>query len=96
MGTLRTLLAISVFLVHSQPHDLLVGGQIAVQLFYMFSGFLISFILIENKSYLSVKNFYFNRFLRLYPIYFITALVTIIFYLFGSYYLGNQNNFLLF
>ena len=44
MGILRFLFATSVFLVHSAPYNLLIGGQLAVQSFYMFSGFLISYI----------------------------------------------------
>lgn len=96
MGILRTLLAISVFLVHSQPNDFLIGGQLSVQLFYMISGFLISFILTERKSYKNIKDFYLNRFLRIYPIYFLTSLITLLFYLF-SHYLGNEkNSFLIF
>ena len=51
MGILRFLFATSVFFVHSSPYNLLIGGQLAVQSFYLFSGFLISFILLENKSY---------------------------------------------
>lgn len=58
MGLLRTILAISVVLAHSigfvsigfrSNVGLLVGGQNAVQIFYMISGFLISYVLVEKK-----------------------------------------------
>jgi peptidoglycan/LPS O-acetylase OafA/YrhL len=48
MGTLRTLLAISVVFAHSFGF-VFVGGRNAVQLFYMISGFLISFVIVEKK-----------------------------------------------
>ena len=68
MGTLRTLLAIAVVLVHSYGF-VMVGGRNAVQLFYMISGFLISYVLVERKVYKDTISFYINRYLRLYPIY---------------------------
>lgn len=77
MGTLRTLFAISVVFAHSLG-NLLVGGRNAVQLFYIISGFLISYVLVERKAYPSVKSFYINRYLRLYPIYFAIATLTLI------------------
>jgi len=76
MGTLRTLFAIAVVLGHSLG-ILLVGGRNAVQLFYMISGFLISYILVERKAYPDKRSFYINRFLRLYPIYCVIALLTL-------------------
>jgi len=95
MGILRFLFATSVFLVHSSPHNLLIGGQLAVQSFYLFSGFLISFILLENKSYGNIKNFYVNRVLRIYPIYIIILFLTIFSYLFSFYFFENEKNDLL-
>jgi len=55
-----------------------VGGRNAVQLFYMISGFYISYILVERKTYPDVTSFYINRYLRLYPIYFAVAFLTLI------------------
>jgi peptidoglycan/LPS O-acetylase OafA/YrhL len=72
MGILRTLLALSVVLIHTYG-QVFVTGQDAVQLFYVISGFLISYVLIEAKSYPELKFFYLNRYLRLYPIYFLVA-----------------------
>ena len=77
MGTLRTLFAIAVVFAHTLG-NLLVGGQNAVQLFYMISGFLISYVLVERKAYPNIKSFYINRYLRLYPIYFVIAVLTLI------------------
>jgi peptidoglycan/LPS O-acetylase OafA/YrhL len=53
-----------------------VEGQNAVQLFYIISGFLISYVLIEAKSHSNIKTFYINRYLRLFPIYFGVAILT--------------------
>ena len=78
MGTLRTIFAIAVVLAHVWPGGpVFVGGQNAVQLFYIISGFLISFILVERKSYPSVRSFYVNRYLRLYPIYLVVAAISL-------------------
>ncbi len=72
MGILRILLAISVVLAHSSSifGFSLVGGQIAVQAFYIISGFYMALIL--NEKYIGANNSYklfiSNRFLRLYQI----------------------------
>lgn len=83
MGTLRTLFAVSVVFAHSYGF-VLVGGQNAVQLFYIISGFLISYVLTEAKSYSCKRDFYINRYLRLYPVYVIVALATL-----GSYMISG-------
>lgn len=75
MGLLRTIFAISVVFFHSNGH-FLIGGRNAVQLFYMISGFLISFVLIDN-NYKNKIDFYINRILRLYPIYLAVSLLTL-------------------
>jgi len=78
MGLLRTLLALSVVFNHAAPaENMLVGGPIAVQCFYLISGFLISYILVERRSYASIWAFYVNRYIRLYPIYFVVALLSL-------------------
>jgi peptidoglycan/LPS O-acetylase OafA/YrhL len=78
MGTLRTVFAIAVVLSHVWPGGpVFVGGQNAVQLFYIISGFLISFVLVERKSYPSATSFYVNRYLRLYPIYLVVAAISL-------------------
>lgn len=82
MGLLRIFLAISVVIAHSGSlfGFTLVGGHIAVQAFYIISGFYITLIL--NEKYIgkngSYKLFLSNRLLRLYPIYWTVFLLTII------------------
>ena len=89
MGVLRTLLAISVVLVHSAPlyGFTMVGGMIAVQSFYIISGFYMSLIL--NEKYInengSYRLFITNRFLRLYPIYWLILILTIVYSIFLHY-----------
>jgi peptidoglycan/LPS O-acetylase OafA/YrhL len=79
LGLLRALLALSVVFNHAAPdEDLLVGGSAAVQCFYIFSGFLISYILVERHSYSSIWTFYANRYIRLYPIYCAVAVLSLI------------------
>ncbi len=82
MGSLRTLFAIAVLVGHASGSERLfaVGGMHAVQLFYMISGFLMSYVLVERKAYANIKTFYINRCLRLYPIYFCVAFATLIAY----------------
>ncbi|MFD4837205.1 acyltransferase family protein [Achromobacter sp. NPDC058515] len=80
MGFLRTLLALSVVLDHlgAGYADQLVGGRLAVQLFYVISGFLISYVLTATDHYQgAVGKFYANRFLRLFPIYLAVAAMTL-------------------
>ncbi|WP_088142561.1 acyltransferase family protein [Achromobacter xylosoxidans] len=80
MGFLRTLLALSVVLDHlgAGATDNLVGGRLAVQLFYVISGFLISYVLTATDHYQgAVGKFYANRFLRLFPIYLVVAALTL-------------------
>jgi peptidoglycan/LPS O-acetylase OafA/YrhL len=83
MGIIRILLAISVIISHSNAifGFNLVGGRIAVQSFYIISGFYMALILSEkyiDKNY-SYKLFITNRFLRLYPIYWIILFLTILY-----------------
>jgi len=89
MGILRFLLAITVVISHSNSifGFRLVGAVVAVQTFYLISGFYISLIL--NEKYQSYSLFITNRFLRLYPIYWIILLLTLFFSL-ASFYLQNN------
>jgi len=77
MGTLRTILALSVVFAHTSHPFVFVGGRTAVQLFYMISGFLISYVLTNTQSYNNVGVFWANRALRLYPVYYFVALLTL-------------------
>ncbi len=81
MGLLRLLLAISVVLAHLQFifGYSLIGTRPAVQSFFIISGFYMSLILTEK--YVGKKGSYFlfisNRFLRIFPIYWLTLILTI-------------------
>ncbi len=82
MGSLRLILALSVVAYHCGPIFglQLVGGQLAVQSFFMISGFYMTLILKEkyiglNSSY---KLFITNRLLRLIPIYWIVLVGMIV------------------
>lgn len=83
MGFIRLLLAISVIIAHSTGSifDIkLVGGPIAVETFFIISGFYMALIL-EEKYFLhknAFKLFITNRFLKLYPMYWVVLLLTVI------------------
>ena len=81
MGLLRTLFAITVVFAHSpwRHSFVFVGGTNAVQLFYMISGFLISHVICNNRTYSDPLKFYLNRALRIYPIYYVVFLLTPLF-----------------
>jgi len=72
MGTLRLLLALSVVLFHSGPFLLTgtywVGGIVAVECFFLISGFYIALILSQRYRD-GLRNFYWNRFIRIFPLY---------------------------
>jgi len=81
MGILRLLLAISVVAHHCGPVFGLdfVGGQVAVQSFFIMSGFYMALIL--HEKYIGVNNSYklfiTNRFMKLYPLYWIVLLIAL-------------------
>ncbi|HZG00564.1 MAG TPA: acyltransferase [Chitinophagales bacterium] len=81
MGLLRLLLEISVLASHSGQilFFQFPVGSTAVRIFFMISGFYMALIL--DKKYLRLTNgyrlFITNRFLRLYPIYWIVLLLTL-------------------
>lgn len=83
MGLLRFFLALSVVIFHTGDFFGIkfVGGQVAVQGFYLISGFYMAMIL--NEKYPSgLKGYYLflsNRFLKIFPIYWAVAIVTLLF-----------------
>ena len=85
MGLLRFLLALSVVIDHTGPifgyH--LISGKMAVQTFFILSGFYMALIL--NEKYVHQKNAFWlyisNRFLRIYPLYWLVLICTCIFLL---------------
>lgn len=97
MGVLRFLLAISVVINHTGPFLNLsfVGGRLAVQAFYIISGFYMTMVLNEkyigqNKSY---KLFISNRLLRLFPVFWTVLISTFVFsYLYGTF--SESGNYL--
>lgn len=96
MGLLRFILAIAVVVYHSYKVFGLrmCGGQVAVESFYMISGFYMALIL--NEKYIGLKNykkFILSRFLRIYPVYWIILAFAILLSVIG--YLGfNQPYYL--
>ena len=81
MGIFRLLLAFSVVVIHSNPEPTwFMDGKLAVRVFYIISGFYMTLIL--NEKYIgqnsSYKLFITNRLLRLYPIYWVILLLTLI------------------
>jgi len=92
MGSIRLLLAIAVVLEHAHG-TAFSGGIFSVQLFFVISGFFISYILVEAQSYRSVRAFYCNRILKLFPVYWAVAIVSFTMYVGGSIALGNPTPF---
>ena len=79
MGTLRTLFAFVVVMSHLDL-SVSIGGQRAVQLFYMISGFLMSYVLVERRAYPTNGAFYVARYLRLFPVYAVVLLLALLFW----------------
>jgi len=82
MGLLRFLLACAVIIEHTSPvfGMTLTGATIAVQSFFMISGFYMALIL--NQKYLgagSYSLFITNRFLKLFPIYWVVLAGVLVF-----------------
>jgi peptidoglycan/LPS O-acetylase OafA/YrhL len=101
MGILRTILALAVVVYHSFKifglH--MCGGQLAVESFYMISGFYMALIL--NEKYVGVgsyKKFILSRFYRIFPLYWVILSIAFIVSLIGysafnhPYYLARYIN----
>jgi peptidoglycan/LPS O-acetylase OafA/YrhL len=83
MGILRVLLALSVVLAHlgGVGGYQMAGGLAAVQTFYIISGFYMATILTEKYDPRADQGvFYFNRFLRIYSIYFVCLAISLVLY----------------
>ena len=85
MGLLRIILALCVVFTHS-PNSFeipFLNGRLAVQTFYIISGFYMTLIL--KEKYIGVNNSYklyiTNRLMRLFPIYWFVLLLTLFLYL---------------
>ena len=98
MGIIRFLLALSVFFSHLRitgNNYFLNNGSEAVELFFIISGFYM-FLTYESK-YMKLKSyskyyFYSNRFLRIYPTYFIVLLLSIGYAIYSSKYSPDLHN----
>ncbi len=80
MGSLRLLLAISLFFYHTGPFFgiSLVDSRVAVQAFFIISGFYMALIL--NEKYIGHNSYYLfltNRFIRLLPAYWCVLLISV-------------------
>ena len=96
MGILRTILAIAVIVYHSYVFFGLrmCGGQVAVEAFYIISGFYMALIL--NEKYLGVdsyKKFILSRFYRIFPVYWFILLIALLLSLIG-YYIFNHPHYI--
>lgn len=95
-GALRFYAALSVVIQHMSysPHDwfgvpllpvtverFFLNGDDAVNMFFVLSGFLITYLLLfegERTGTVSIRNFYLRRVFRIFPVYFAFLLVTVL------------------
>jgi peptidoglycan/LPS O-acetylase OafA/YrhL len=95
MGFLRFLLALSVIVTHSQPifGITLLPGNLAVESFFIISGFYMTMVL--KEKYFKIDKYYklfiSNRFLRIYPLYWFVILIIIVFYIAEGLRMGNYH-----
>ena len=73
-------------------------GDYGVQVFWCISGFIMSYVYLEQENKINAKSFFFNLFSRLYPLHFATlVLITVIqiisLILFGNFSIFDNNNF---
>lgn len=88
MGILRTILALAVVVYHSNKLFGLrmCGGQVAVESFYMISGFYMALILNEKYTGIrSYKKFILSRFYRIFPVYWIVFIIALSLSLIGYF-----------
>ena len=84
MGPIRLLLAISVIIAHSSSIFGLnfIQGQMAVEVFFMISGFYMALVLTEKYNKKSdYKLFIGNRFLKVFPTYWLVLIICLIYQL---------------
>lgn len=81
---LRALSIIAVLWHHSngpEAFEILKRGQMGVYLFFAVSGFLITTLLLRERSeqgYISIKNFFIRRSLRIFPLYYAVILLYVV------------------
>jgi peptidoglycan/LPS O-acetylase OafA/YrhL len=94
LNGLRAIAAISVVLGHVTSYSYstfnlptLSGSFDGVTLFFVISGFLITYLLLiekEEKEDIAIKQFYIRRILRIWPIYYLIILIILVIALFNS------------
>ena len=72
LNYLRFFLAMTVLAYHANFYAVPLGGQLAVWCFFVISGYLVSEIL-YGRYHNRPRDFLLNRFLRIYPIYWVSA-----------------------
>jgi peptidoglycan/LPS O-acetylase OafA/YrhL len=96
LGTFRMLLAVCVLLTHSASKDLPhLLGTFAVESFFVISGFYMALVLTEKYTRANLgdswaANFYLSRYLRLYPIYILSALARVLLAVFVVVVIGRS------
>jgi len=73
-------------------------GRYGVQMFWAISGFVFAFVYLEQKNKISSKEFFINRFARLYPLHFFTLILVAVlqiisFKINGNYQIYFINDF---
>lgn len=94
MGGLRFLLAAAVIMQHSSPMFLpkILPGTVAVEMFFIISGFYMSLILsgkYDARSPGAVWRFYASRFFRLWPVFILTTVAKLTLLAAASVYAGH-------
>src|SRR6185437_4855942 len=80
-GVFRLLLALFVTIAHLSPVISINIGAYSVSAFFIISGYLMTYILNTTYgfTYVGLRKYYINRFLRIYPLYFLVLIMTLIF-----------------
>lgn len=71
------------------------SGEVGVNIFFVLSGFLITYLLITEKllrGTISLKNFYLRRILRIWPLFYICLVIGFIFFPLIKYFLKQDYN----
>lgn len=81
MGLIRYLLAVSIIFGHIPiSNRLFLGAPMALESFFIISGYCIALVLDKKYRYSphQIKNYIFNRFLRIFPVYWFILFLTIL------------------